>query len=254
MVIRNNQTGTQNTSSNDPLNSSGDDFSVLSGTDLSSTVGAFSSRFRRKIEKREALDGISEQEQAQRHQRMLNSLVNIRRSLTDVARIDLGNRFSFSLLLDDWGGWPRIRVKLVDSLLPKQDLPQLQVIAHDRHLKGTIEIYHHPAQQPACVSLADQTNIAKLPSVLKRSTRLFLDIVEQAVLNTNDSTYEDTTSLTPESQSGFEETSKNAISDDVFTDYDFENNFLEALPSVDNVSSLASSLPELDNKNLTEKK
>jgi hypothetical protein len=217
------------------------DNDLMSGdTDLSSTVGAFRSRFERKKQEREVQEDLTERAQSIRHQRMLRALVNIRRSLIDVARIDLGDRYSFKLQADDWHGWPRVRINLFDSIIPDAEYPFLQVTAHDRHARGMVEIAFDPEKKPESVSLADQSGLNRLPTVLKKATRAYLDRVAEIVLkgSENSTDYEDRSALVEDKKSQFDEEDTSKIEGDLFVSDEFAADFLEALPEIDSLDSL----------------
>ena len=99
---------------------------------------------------------------------MLKSLMGIRRSLTDVTRIDLGERFKFMLQADDWNGWARLTIRLQDRVIAGSEYPFFQVTAHDRQARGTIEIQYSQVESPEIMSLIDESEVKRLPTILKK--------------------------------------------------------------------------------------
>ncbi len=238
-------------STNDPL----EDLTLKeeelpSDTDLSSTVGAFRTRFEKKRHERQVQDDISEKSQSIRHQRMMRALVSIRRSLIDVTRIDLGQRYKFLLKADDKNGWPRICICLIDSITSEPNYPCFQVTAHDRQERGIIEITYNHEQKPEIISLAEQSGLNKVPSILKKTTRKYLDQVAEIVLKSNKSSMEkeENKSIIPKDHSDFEEYDQlNDIEENLFITNDNNTDFLETLPEIDSLDLL----PDLDSDKAT---
>jgi hypothetical protein len=220
--------------------------SVLPDTNLSATTQAFNNRIQRKKKEQEKVLSRAEQESRRRHALMIQALMQIRKSLREVTRVDLGERFHFSLIADDWQGWPRLIIRLIDSLLPDADYPTFRVTAHDRHSKGCIEIEYDPAQPPDSVSLAVESELKRMPSVLKKCVRTFLDLTGDIVLEAERKTEEVVAEnvLKNRKLDAFEESAsetQEALSGDVFQDDAPEEDFLDTLPSLDKVESLPDS-------------
>ncbi len=93
---------TATTSEDTSLNEEHTDASF--GSALAGTTQAFTHRIQRKKQEKEQTNLLAEEAAKARHNTLLKSLLSIRRSLTDMTRIDLGERFSFSLNADDWSG------------------------------------------------------------------------------------------------------------------------------------------------------
>ena len=212
--------------------------------DLKSTADAFSTLISAKMKEQEIKVGEAEQALQERHMKMLRSLMEIRRSLSDICRIDLGKRFNFNILKDDWQGWPRITVKLIDLLQPNDDLPYFQVTAHDRGSQGMIEVFYLSLQKPYTVSAVDENDWAHLPQILKRAVRGFLDLVTETIIkisSQNEASDEDQKNLATKNLNNFEEQNINLHDEGLFVkDHDLDEIF-EALPTLDEVSKLPSS-------------
>ena len=154
----------------------------MSSTDLSVTTNAFRTRIKRKQKEQQEAQDIASQEAYQRHALMLHSMMHLRSSLRDLEEIDLGDRFFLKLSGDDWLGWPRIQVSLKDIQHPEKDYPEFSVLSHDRNSSGTIEIHYHPNEQPEKLLLQDKKSSEKLPNVLRKCVRTFLDHIGEIVL------------------------------------------------------------------------
>jgi hypothetical protein len=157
--------------------STGGDFS------LGNTFSAFENRLQRKLKEQEKKEDVSEQKKKQRHTRMLQAMNTIRKALQDTCKIRLGDRFQFELDVTDWQGWPRVDLNLVDSLAPERTDYALIVSANDRSEKGNIVISMADAKVLATCHLCDIEEMKRLPLVLKKTVRDFLDLVADYVLN-----------------------------------------------------------------------
>ena len=215
---------------------------VWENTDLSGTALAFKNRIDRKKREQEKILSKSEEITRARHALMLRALMNIKRSLTDVTRIDMGDRFSFQLVADDWNGWPRLGIRLHDDVIPGAEYPSLQVSAHDRHARGTIEIFFDPKQAPECLSLSIAADLQRFPTALKKCVRTYLDVIGDIVvrLENSDEPYEDghiESKTLHEAQEDVNEPRQD-LSDDLFEDESFKEDLLEALPTLSEISAL----------------
>ena len=150
---------------------------------LASTVDSFANRIRRKLKESEERKDLSQKITTERHALMLKAMTAIRKALMDSARISLGERFKFDLRTTDWEGWPRVELKLVDSHAPDQETISLMVLAHDRHDMGTIQMALKSGEILGRVHLRDANEYARLPMLLKRCVRNYLDLVANYVLN-----------------------------------------------------------------------
>lgn len=210
--------------------------------DLSAMVGAFENRFKRKKTEREVSAVSVSAESKQRQSVMLETMATIRKSLVKVAKIDLGERFTFSMDFDDWQGWPRLLIKLIDPQIPNGDYPVFQVLAHDRLNRATIEITCPGLTKPERIYINQPTEVARMPLVLKKCVRMFLDHVEQAIIDAEHrSSLEDEIRPHEDSEVQPEEA---ALSGDLFTDDKFEEDFLGRLPSMTSLEALSDSVAE----------
>lgn len=218
--------------------------SSLPETNLSATTQAFNTKIQRRKREQEKILGEADRLAKQRQILMIQTLTSIRRSLRDVTRIDLGDRFHFSLQADDWQGWPRLIIRLVDGLLPQASYPFLRVTGHDRQARGAIEIEYDPNSPTESISLAVESELKRLPNLLKKCVRSFLDLTGDIVLEAERNTDEVRAEapIVNRTLDHFEESKRSdnqpMLSGDVFQDEVPEQDFLETLPSLDEVQSL----------------
>lgn len=150
---------------------------------LGSTVGSFESRINRKLAEQAEQSTQAEIEAQQRNDRILQALNTIRRALQETQKIKLGERFKLDLDVNDWNGWPRLDLNLVDSLDPENSEFTLIVTAHDRKESGSVEFRTNTGEHLGSVALTTDAELGKIPVVLKRAVRAFLDSVAEYVLN-----------------------------------------------------------------------
>ena len=222
---------------------------LIPDTDLSSTARAFNTRIKKRKEAQEAAHGEAERAAHQRHTAMIKALVSIRKSLREVTRIDLGDRFEFSLKADDWHGWPRLTIRLIDNDLIEEEYPQFNVTAHDRQAKGIIEIEYGGSNPTEHLSLMRENDLMRLPKVLRKCVRTYLDLVGDIVLEAEDKKDNDDTAsyLDGKDISEFEEKKRapetqDALSGDLFEEDYGADDVFDSLPSLDDVDDLGSSL------------
>jgi hypothetical protein len=149
---------------------------------LVSTVDGFAARLRRRLDEQAEHQSRSARESSERHALMLRAMSSIRKALQEAAKLGLGDRFRFRLNVTDWEGWPKLELQLVDVLTSSDDLQGLVVHAHDRNESGTVQISLRSGEVLARVRLQTASEFEKLPVLLKRSVRHFLDIVMSNVL------------------------------------------------------------------------
>lgn len=154
---------------------------------LGSTVENFANRLARKMREKDAEASVSERAAEKRRTLILAAMANVRKALQETSRIQMGDRFSLNLKTDDWEGWPRVQLALTDKLDPKNSRFTFLILAHDRHDSGSIEFsiqrYNAPGLMLGKVELSRADEFSKLPLLLKRGVREFLELVEQYVLN-----------------------------------------------------------------------
>jgi len=228
-------------------------FGTLPDTDLSATLGAFSTRIQRKKKEHARQQTLVQRQARVRHSVLLEALMNIRKSLSDVARTDLGERFHFTLEVDDWHGWPRLCIQLNDWMFPELEYPNFAVQAHDRKNRAVIEIFWGDPDHPERIPLMKEADIARLPVMLKRCVRTYLDLIADIVIKAEKSAEldadRDAARLKNKETEDFQEsangTNNPEISDDLYEE-DFDDaNMLEALPSLDDLDALPG-VPSLD--------
>ncbi len=154
-----------------------------SSISLGSTFDVFENRLQRKLQKKESNDSAAQEATDARHTRMLKAMNTIRKALQDTSRIRLGSRFSFQLDVVDFEGWPKINLTLIDNVAPDRKDFGLVISANDRQGLGTINIVSLPNTVLGRVQLKDPAEMERLPLLLKKSVRDFLDVVADYVLN-----------------------------------------------------------------------
>ena len=160
-----------------------DDVADEMATALGATVGNFASRLNRRLQEKAQEETASEKAASERHARIFQAMTTIRKALQETCKIKLGDRFSFGLEVSDLKGWPKVDLRLVDKFAPKRVDYCLSVSAHDRQELGAIEIRTHSGDLRGHVHLKDPAEFKKIPYLLKKAVRSYLDEVAQYVLN-----------------------------------------------------------------------
>ncbi|MCB0310238.1 MAG: hypothetical protein KDD42_03320, partial [Bdellovibrionales bacterium] len=80
-------------------------------------------------------------------------------------------------------GWPRVELSLIDSHAPNRSDFGMVVSADDHKERGLIGIAMKSGELLGEIELAQPEQLKKLPVILKRSVRSFLDQVGAYVLN-----------------------------------------------------------------------
>lgn len=226
------------------------------GINLNSTTDAFQARFQQQKKEQDQALSVAEIATRNRHKLMVQALTTIRKSLLDLRRIELGERFRLEIAADEWRGWPRITVILADSVLRNADYPKFLVTANDRNEKGLIEIHSGApptASNPSTInfSVREEADLARLPIVVKKSVRNYLDTIAQTILDAEkrlDKELEET-ALAQKQAADFDERREKKqpeLSGDLFEDVMFTKGPFEVLDSVGDVGSL----PGLDDGGL----
>ncbi len=213
--------------------------------DISKTAKAFNTRIQRKTREKKEAVGVAEKAAQNRQTVMLQSMMQIRKSMREVTRIDLGDRFMFQFVADDSGGWPRLSIKLKDREYINEDYPGFAVICHDRQAKAEIEITYHPLEKPERIHLVEETQVKRLPLILRKCVRVYLDMVADIVLEAvgKPTDTEDEELMRQRNSDSFNEKSKqeehpHSLSADLYED-DFGNDeILETLPSLGDVEDI----------------
>lgn len=210
-------------------------------TDLAGTAKAFNSRIQKK--KQQIADSGSAEEKAtkQRHQLMLHALMDIRRSLVDITRIDLGEFFTLELDADDFHGWPRLTVRLVDHREILAVFPTFEVVAHDRQARGAIEITSGSPKRTVSMGMGRESDLQRLPVILKSSVRSFLDLIEDVVLERESYHQQhsfDTLSLPSFSASSPEQIPKDSLQVDLYEEKFSREDIFEGVGGRDEIQPL----------------
>jgi hypothetical protein len=206
-------------------------------SDLSSTAQAFRTRFNQKKSEQEEQLSLEQQASKKRCALLIQTVSSIRKSLVDVTRIDLGERFHFELVADDWNGWPRIIVRLIDRYNPGSAQSVFQVTAHDRHSSATIEIIYSSHHAPESISLIESANIERLPIILKRCVRAYLDTVEQVILVAEKSSRSNTINSSNKSKKHCAE-SDNNLDENLFEQSEIRDDIIDSLSVSDEIEAL----------------
>ncbi len=151
--------------------------------ELGATVGNFASRIRRKLKEQEVQQTNNNRAAGQRQALMLKAMTGVRKALQEAAKISLGNRFFFELEISDLEGWPRLELKLIDSSTPDLRSQSLIATANDRNELGTLQLQMRSGEVLGRVHLHDEEEFHRLPLIMKKSLRSFLDVVAALVLN-----------------------------------------------------------------------
>ena len=150
---------------------------------LEDTVGLLANRIARKLKEKDAQQSQQDRATETRKNLILEAMSAIRKALQETLRINLGERFSLDLDIDDCEGWPRIQLCLIDSYAPEQIDHALVASASDRKGLGTIEISTKSGKNLSKVNLTERSDLNKLPAMLKKSVRDFLEIIAVYILN-----------------------------------------------------------------------
>lgn len=212
-----------------------DDEKSFKKPSLGSTAQAFNARFQIKKKLLEESVGQAEQDTKRRQALMLRIMTEARRSLMDVVKIDLGEQFEFTLDVDDWQGWPRVAVRVINIEEPHSEYPKFIITAHDRKQSATIEVF--PGNRPPiAVRLIEAEAEARFPTTLRRAVRNYLDDVTEFVLKEE----ERSRSAVPEPVIHAQNINANPDDPlskvDLFVDHEVEHDILEKLEVDENDS------------------
>ena len=151
--------------------------------DFTQSLDTFTSRLSRKMREKEEQEGATKRAREKRRQTMMRAMKSIRKALQEATRIELGDRFTLVLEIDDWEGWPRVQLNLVDSACPGNIDYGLIVTAHDRTDQGLINLALREGRVLDRLYMTDDRDVKRLPLVLKSTVRDFLDMVTQYILD-----------------------------------------------------------------------
>lgn len=150
---------------------------------IGSTVGSFASRISQKLKIQEEQEGKDKEAQTVRHALMMQAMTSIRKTLQKTARIRLSDRFQFELDISDHDGWPQMALLLIDSSAPDRCDFGLVIGANDLKKQGTIQLSMRSGEILGALHLCNPDDTGRLPLLLKRSLRDFLDRAAEYILN-----------------------------------------------------------------------
>jgi len=210
-------------------------------TDLAKTAKAFDSRMQRLKRKQQDEALTEEKETRERHMLLLEALLNIRNSVVDLCRVNLGDRFSLQLIADDWQGWPRSTVKLVDSIFADKEYPYFCVKAADRAGKAFIEVIYEDPLKPVKIEFTKRQDLKTLPITLRKCARSYLDIVGDLVLEAEReyefSGEEDVLKKKNLQDVKGDASDETQLTGDLFSD-ELKDDIFEALPELESINVL----------------
>lgn len=155
----------------------------MAAEELGATVENFASRLKRQLKEQEVAQSESAKASQARQALLLKAMTGVRKALQEASKISLGERFSFDLDISDWEGWPRLELRLVDSAAPDLLTQSLIATANDRNEQGILQLVLRSGEILGTVHLRDENEYSRLPLLLKKGLRTFLDLVSDAVLN-----------------------------------------------------------------------
>jgi hypothetical protein len=150
---------------------------------VATTMDTFAARMKRKMREKEDKDLETQRASAARHGLILQSINLCRKALQEASKIDLGHQFCFEVDVTDFEGWPRLELQLIDEEDPENRECCLLVSAHDRNETGTITFTMRSGEVLGRVLLTSELEINRLPLILKRAVRQFLDRAAQTVFD-----------------------------------------------------------------------
>jgi hypothetical protein len=193
-------------------------------------LSALSARMQKRFEEHKEAENRSELDARQRHLLLLQALLKVRKILKGVSALDIGAGVELKLVCDDFQGWPRVQIvpKRVDD--PALEYPSFEVTGHDRggvaqlELNSTVIREHH-------LLLKDE-DLERLPRVMKRVIRFYLDSLVEEILSVSKRPKEE--ELKPVEA---EPVSQAFVGVDLFEDALGED-FLEKLPELEQLEKL----------------
>lgn len=168
---------------------------------IGSTVGSFASRISQKLKIQEEQEGKDKEAQTVRHALMMQAMTTIRKTLQKTARLRLSDRFQFDLEISDHDGWPQMALLLIDASAPDRCDFGLIIGANDLKKQGMIQLSMRSGEILGALHLCNPEDTGRLPLLLKRSLRDFLDRAAEYILNPakpSDSLEHETKSITDE--------------------------------------------------------
>ena len=189
---------------------------------LGGTVDTFATRLKRRLKEQQTQDDAAKRAAEERHARMLQAMTLIRKALQESCKINLGSRFCFKLKVTDWEGWPKVELCLIDQLSSDTCHSALVVTTHDRDQTGAVCFSSLDEKHLGKVLLADPIEMERLPKLLKKCVRDFLDIISPTVINPKAPTHQETKIELTDQHEG-DNVSEQLKGEDVFTEQQYSS-------------------------------
>lgn len=217
--------------------------SGLFDSDIRATTQAFNTKIQQKKKEQERELDEAASRTRQRYSYIVQAMVGMRKSLREVTRLDLGKRFYFSVQTDDWQGWPRVTLAVVDQTLPDAEYPHFQILGGYREDKAQIDINLGDDDNVLTYNLASETDVRKLSGNFKKSVRSYLDMIGDVILQAErapiaERPIEQIGGMSIVASEEVEETDEFALNGDIYNEYPEAENLFEELPVMDNVDAL----------------
>lgn len=221
-----------------PESSELDEYDLLNGestiSEASDDLGlsALSARMQKKFEAHKEAESQAAKEAKERHTLLLTALMRARKILRGVASLDLGADIELRLLCDDLQGWPRIGIKPKKKSQPLRELSIFEIVGNDRSGAAQLEMKTDSGSIREELMLFRTEDLDKLPRLMKRIIRTFLDGLAEEVMRPMKEIEEKI--ATPEEISPQSEALKSA---DLFEEA-VDADGLDRLPEIDNLGAL----------------
>jgi hypothetical protein len=150
---------------------------------LGNTLGSFENKLQKRLQEQATETNKTQEANTIRNKIILQGLNTIRKALNETQNIKLGDRFSLELDVNDWNGWPRLELNLVDSQIPDGYEQTLTVSIQERNETGIIEFKNKMGLIFGDLAMTSEQELTRIPIVLKKSVRAFLDQVAEYVIN-----------------------------------------------------------------------
>jgi hypothetical protein len=128
----------------------------------------------------------TEGERLSRQRLILEALADTRAALSEILRIDLGKRYQLQLEISDWEGWPRLELRLIDSLA--DFIPGFRGVvkehlssgAIDRSGQGMMFLALNYREVLGRLVVGNEEDLASLPQTVLEGVQHFLGRVAAA--------------------------------------------------------------------------
>lgn len=209
--------------------------------DIRATTKAFNTKIQQKKKEQERFLDEAEKKSRIRQSYIIQALVGMRKSLREVTRLDMGERFHFAVITDDWMGWPRVTLKVIDHELIDAEYPHFQILGGYRDEKAQIDIDLGDSENVLTYNLVSEADVKKLSGVFKKSVRSFLDMIGDVILQAErapvEKPIENISAPVVSDEDLVEEDNSLSLGEDLYEEYGEENLF-EALPHLEEVDTL----------------